>query len=456
LAVQVTGAYGTGGTSAGGIGPTYTYINKKTLEYAKPSMPIHQFVQKKLIPLQSGKTARFTRLMHLLPVTSAGTEGAALTTLKPYAMHFDVTVAEWENAIAVATLLDDTFITPALEAYLEILGINMGESMNLELQKTLWGEDYDQTTNTYQADVGCIGFLGDATTTDWGKWNLNWSAATSGSTTTFITAASNNDKVGGAYNDDLIGGSIVFTNPVSQNYGLGRRIFDYASSAPTVTWKTAVKVTTQANAPATTPATADYCDTARLMCHGTAEGGTGAATALTSGTDIMKANLIRRAVGILRKEMARPIRGADFVAILGPESYHNLAEQTGSGEYIDIHKYDNHEQLLGAEVGRIAGCRIIFDNKPYKLSATTPFDYSATGGLHVSFVLGRNALGACGLQGQNTLGQEDTQVIIKRPGPETTSDPTNKFSTAGWKTTFARLSLNACHAVGIVTYPATL
>jgi len=298
--------------------------------------------------------------------------------------------------------------------------------------------------------------LGDATTASLGKWNLNWSAATSGSTTTFITAASNNDKVGGAYNDDLIGGSIVFTNPVSQNYGLGRRIYDYASSAPTVTWKTAVKQTTQANAPATTPATADYCDTARLMCHGSAEGATGAATALTAGTDIMTAALIRRAVGVLRKEMARPIRGADFVCIAGPESYHNVAEQTGSGEYIDIHKYDNATQLLGSEVGRIAGCRIVFDNKPYKLAATTPYDYSATGGLHVSFVLGRDALGACGLQGQNTLGQADTQVIIKRPGPQTTSDPSNKFSTAAWKTTFARLSLNACNAVGIVTYPNTL
>jgi len=192
------------------------------------------------------------------------------------------------------------------------------------------------------------------------------------------------------------------------------------------------------------------------MCHGSAEGAAGAATALTAGTDIMKAVLVRRAVGILRKEMARPIRGADYVMIAGPESYHNISEQTGSGEYIDIHKYDNATQLLGGEVGRIAGCRIVFDNKPYKLAATTPYDYSATGGLHVSFVLGRDALGACGLQGQNTLGQSDTQVIIKRPGPQTTSDPSNKFSTAAWKTTFARLSINACNAVGIVTYPNTL
>ena len=449
MAVQVTGTYGTG------IGPTYTYILKKTLEYAQPLMPLHQFVQKKLIPLQSGKTARFTRLMHLLPITAAGTEGAALATLKPYAMHFDVTVKEWENAIACSSLLDDTFITPALEAYLEILGINMGESMNLELQKTLWGETYNETSDTYKADVGCIGLLGDATTADLGKWNLNWTADTSGSTTTFIAPAADNDKVGGAYNDDLIGGSIVFTNPVSQNYGLGRRIFDWTSSAPTATWKTAVKVVTQKTAPASGP-TANYVETARIMCHGTAEGAAGAATALTAGTDIMKATLVRRAVGILRKEMARPIRGADFVMVVGPEEYHNLASQTASGEYVDIHKYDNASQLLGGEVGRIAGCRIIFDNKPYKLAATTPYNYSATGGLHMSFVLGQDALGACGLQGQNTLGQADTQVIIKHPGPQTTSDPTNKFSTAGWKTTFARLSLNACNAVGIVTYPNAL
>lgn len=441
---QVTGTYGTG------IGPTYTWVVKKTLEYAHPKMPLHTYAQKRNIPLNSGKTARFTRLMHLAPVTSAGTEGAALTAVAPWAMHFDVTVKEWENAISVSSLLDDTFITPALEAYLEILGINMGESMQLELQKTLWGEDYDETSLTYEADVGCIGLLGDATTGDLKKWNQHISAATSGSTTTFVAAASVNDKVGGAYNDDFLGGSIVFTNPQSQCYGLGRRIFDWTSTAPTATWKTALPVATQRKRSL-------YTEDAYLMCFGSAEGAAGASIGLTQGTDILSAALIRRSVAILRKMMAPTIRGADYVCVAGSESYHDVGGATGSGEFIDVHKYGGpSDALFSGEVGRIAGCRVVLDHKPYRLAATTPYDYDAAGGLHVSFVLGRDALGACGLQGQNTLGDNDTQVIIKRPGPQTTSDPTNKFSTAGWKTTFARLSLNACNAVGIVTYPNAL
>jgi len=96
------------------------------------------------------------------------------------------------------------------------------------------------------------------------------------------------------------------------------------------------------------------------------------------------------------------------------------------------------------------------DNKPYRLAITQPHDYSATGGLHMSFVLGKDCLGAAGLQGQLKMGESDTTVIIKRPGPQTVSDPLNKRGTAGWKTVFGRLSLNACNGVGIITYPFEL
>jgi len=454
MAVQTTGGYGTYGTSAGAIGPQYTYVLKKALEIAKYEMPLHTFAQKKLIPLNSGKIAQFTRLMHLLPVTSAATEGAAVTTINPYAQDFSVTVKEWENAIAVSTLLDDTFITPALEAYIEILGINMGESMNLELQKTLWGEDNDEATLTYESEVGCMGLAGSATAATLGYLNRYAAATTSGSTTTFLDNTLNDTtNLPGYYNDTYIGGSIVFTNPASQNYGRGRLISDYASATGTITWIKAVPQVTQASAAASTPLSADYQDTAHV-CALSRDGDL--SLNLTQGTDIMTASLIRRSVAMLRKNGARPISGADYVAILGPESFHSIGSGTSTGDFIDISKYDRSQMLTEKEVGRIAGCRIIFESKPYRLGITSEFDYSATGGLHVSFVLGRDCLGACGLQGQNALGESDTQVIIKRPGPQTTSDPSNKFCTAAWKTNFARLSLNACWGVGIVTYPLAL
>jgi len=98
MAVQITGTYGTG------IGPTYTYIVKKALEYAKAVMPLHQFVQKRFIPLHGGKTAQFTRLLHIAPITaplsSSPGEGVAVTPVKVYAQEFTVAVDEWGKAIS--------------------------------------------------------------------------------------------------------------------------------------------------------------------------------------------------------------------------------------------------------------------------------------------------------------------------------------------------------------------
>lgn len=440
-AVQITGTYGTG------IGPQHTYVVKKLLEIAQPIMPLHQFTQKRFIPLNSGKTAQFTRLLHIAPVTSALTEGSLTDAVKVYAQDFTVSVKEWGKAVAVSTLLDDTFITPALEAQIELLGINMGESMQLELQKTLWGEDYDETTNTYEANTGAIGLAWASSATTLGALNYNVAATTSGSTTTFVSST----LIATGYgwnNDSFLGGGIVFTNPQSPNYGLGRRVFDYTSAAGTVTWKTATKTTT---ATLDNAAFVSGLETARVMSLSSAT-----TLSLTANTDRLKAAALRRSCGILRKEMAQPIQPPYFAAVVSPDEYHNLAASTATGEFIDIHKYTDSGPLMTNEVGRIGGCKVILDNKPYKLAITSPFDYSATGGLHVTFVLGKNALGCVGLQGQNRLGQSDTDVIIKRPGPQTTSDPHNMINTASWKTTFARLSLDASNAVAIVSYPNAL
>jgi len=344
--------------------------------------------------------------------------------------------------------------------------------MQLELQKTLWGEDYDETTNTYEANVGCIGLTWSATAATTNKLNHNMASDSTGTTATFIdkgnitSAYANND-------DTFIGGGIVFTNPQDPNYGFGRRVYDYASATGAITWKTVVPVLTgslDGTNQVTDPV--DFC-TARVnaMCSQTT-------LALTQGTDILSTGALRRAVAILRKENAPPFtepyygfkasRGDTaqgecttftepyYGCVVSPDEYHNLANASSTGDFIDIHKYTDIGPLLTNEVGNIAGCRVVMDNRPYKLAITQPHDYSASGGLHMTFVLGKNCLGAAGLQGQLRVGETDTTVIIKRPGPQTVSDPLNKRGTAGWKTVFGRLSLNACNGVGIITYPYSL
>lgn len=441
--VQITGTYATG------IGPTYTHIIKKLLEHANPVMPLHQFVQKRFIPLNSGKTAQFTRLLHIAAGAKL-TEGAEDSAVKVYSQDFTVSVDEWGKAIACSTLLDDTFITPALMAHVELLGESAGRTMQLELQKTLWGEDYDETTLTYEANTGCIGLTWSATAATVQKLNHNIASDSTGTTATYTDHA----NIANAYaqNDDtFLGGGIVFTNPEDPNYGLGRRVFDYASATGIITWKTVVNVLTSS-----LDGTNQVTDPARWSTARVNSLSSATTLALTQGTDILSTGALRRAVGILRKESAPPFTEPYYACVVGPDEYHNLVNSSSTGDFIDIHKYTNIGPLLTNEVGNICGCRVVMDNRPYRLAITSPFDYSATGGLHMTFVLGKNCLGACGLQGQLGLGKSDTTVIIKRPGPQTVSDPLNKRGTAGWKTVFGRLSLNACNGVGIITYPYSL
>jgi len=446
-APQVTGTYGTG------IGPQHTYVVKKLLDYAKPMMPLHTYATKKFIPLNSGKIAQFTRVMHLDPVTSAGSEGAALTMKEPYAQDFTATVAEWENGISVSTLLDDTFITPALVAYLEILGINLGESMQLELYKTLWGPNLDASTQ--DAAIGCIPLIFDESQLSTN--NMNVLCTTSGSTTTFVSTTLYTGN--GALNDSYIGGGFMVIDPKSPLYGKGRRISDSTSS-------TGILTTTFAATPAIPWGSYDgttSSDTTEAYCSnfGTAAGSTYPALGLTQGTDILNAVALRKADMILRKCSAPPMSGPYYVALAGPKDYSDLLSDSDSpGGFLDSNRYTNPQPIFENEIGRIGGCIVVLDTRPYHLdetaSATTIGDYAAGGKLGFTPVLGKGAFGCVGLQGQLATGQSDTNVIIKRPGPQTTSDPTNKFCTAAWKTTFARLSLDGTRAVGIITYPTEL
>lgn len=415
MAYQLTGTYGTG------IGPTYTFVVKKLLETAKPLMPLAGLAQTKTIPLHSGKTAKFTRLMQLAKVTTAATENAAATPVAPTAQEFEVTTAIWENAIGLSTFLDDTFINPALAAYSEILGINAGESMELELQKTLGA------VSTTDDIAGMMAFVADDS--QYGTNNVTGTATSAGTTTKLIDTALTQAA------DFWKGGWITFTNPAEQNYGLSRKCLAFDASADSLYWTTAVKVATSSTAPKTT-----Y----RLASPG-------ATSSLTAGTDVLNAKVLRRVKTLLHKHMAMPLSGGFYVGTVDPDNEEHLTGDTATGGFIETHKYTDNTIILDGELGRLAGVRLVAETNPYELSSSSSYDYSDGGALVMNFVVGRDCLGRCGLS-----GQADTQVLIKRSGPQTTSDPTDKLCTMAWKTTFARLRLNSCWGVGVLTSPTRI
>jgi len=286
------------------------------------------------------------------------------------------------------------------------------------LQKTLAG------VSTTDDISGITGFVADDS--QYGTNNVFGTATSAGTTTKLVDTALTQAA------DYWKGGWIVFTNPAEQNYGLGRRPLAFDATADSVYWTTAVKVATSTST--------QY----RMSSPG-------ATSSLATGTDIMSAKVLRRAKTLLDKQMAMPISGGHYVGTIDPDSQDALINESGAGGFIQCHQYVDNTILLDGELGRIAGVRMVKDTNPHSLSSTSAYAYDAEGALMLNFVLGRDCLGKCGLSGLT-----DTEVYIKRPGPQTTSDPTNKFCTMGWKTTFARLRLNACWGIGVMTAPTRI
>ena len=410
MAVTITGAY-----ASTKIGPTYTHNVKKLLEMAKDNMPLAQLAQTVTIPLNSGLTARFTRLLRMAKVTSALTEGASGTEVNVAAKHFDVTCADWGNFTQISSLLDDTFINPAVTAYMDVLGINAGESMNLQLQISLAGASITDDI------AGITPYIYDASHLT--TYNKKGTASAAGSTKSLIDTSGLATEAA----DFWKYGWIDFTNPAEANYGLSRRVLAFDATSDIVWWTTAVNIATSIST------------TYRISAPG----------ALAAGTDALAPATFRYALDRLRKQKASPIWGAYYALTMSPESESDCfnVASAGTANIWEAYKYTNNEPILANEIGKYGGFKILRDSNPYTVVITT-MQYSDTGTAEICFALGKNALGRAGLSGQT-----DTKYIIKHPGPQTTSDALDQFHTAGWKTNFARMPINACAAVGLVVAP---
>jgi N4-gp56 family major capsid protein len=89
-------------------------------------------------------------------------------------------------------------------------------------------------------------------------------------------------------------------------------------------------------------------------------GGRTSRSAITA-TDLFDANLVRKAAAKLRKNAAPEFsdRGGGYVAITTPEVVFDLKSNTSVGQWIDMHKYANPENLFNGEVGSMDGVRIV-------------------------------------------------------------------------------------------------
>jgi N4-gp56 family major capsid protein len=120
-------------------------------------------------------------------------------------------------------------------------------------------------------------------------------------------------------------------------------------------------------------------------------GGKTSRSALTSG-DLFDADLVRRAAAKLRKNAAPEFsdRGGGYVAITTPEVVFDLKSNTSVGQWMDMHKYANPQNLFTGEVGSIDGVRIVQSPNVVTFSSTTtvhPTTFIAKDAYRISYWL---------------------------------------------------------------------
>ena len=184
-------------------------------------------------------------------------------------------------------------------------------------------------------------------------------------------------------------------------------------------------------------------------------------TALNSDTSTSACSMIDILASAtqLQNNKARPAIGQDYVAVISPPVEFDLKKDKSATAptWYDTSKYNNTEEILKGEIGRMFGVRFKSTTFPFKAtgSATAGDEYTlatGTGGLasgklvYTSFILGAQAFGVPDLA---KLGSFKPQiVIVDKPD---SSNPSLAFKSITGKAYYTSVVLNSSFGIALKT-----
>lgn len=382
--------------------------------------------QKRPIPLNSGKTIDFFRYHPYELVTSSGTEGTVGTEVATLAMNFTATIAVWKNYTKVSEFLQLTSRDRNLENIVDLMAQNAAESLEWQAQSEIakYGAMYirGDCNNTYQFAFTAGGTVANSSTTTI-------------SSTIFDTYC--------ATDDDLIG--CVFTFTRGFNYGQARIVSDFTATAGVLTWETALPETPRQAGMDTGDKTVRgwFCDFRDNSIWSLAPG------SLKQGFQL---RAVTKAVELLESANAPKFADGTYHGVIDPICKRQLLSDSSVLTYMQTSR---PAKLEKNQIGEIAGVNFYLTTMPMRLEdehgtsvtlANGTFINKNAGKYYVTWIFGQNAFGVVELSGRRK------KIIVKTPGPNSISVPTDEYSTVGWKAYWICKALNATYAVGIITY----
>ena len=175
-------------------------------------------------------------------------------------------------------------------------------------------------------------------------------------------------------------------------------------------------------------------------------GAAGSTTAVSTihTSDTLTGLEIRRVVRDLKNNRARKFDGGLFRGIIGPSTAMDLM---GNSEWLDAHRYTTSDAIERGVVGKLHGVEFVeTNNQHYVLTGGFSTSASNVANVYSNFFFGQNAYGVINL-GSITA----PKIYVKNPGPNSTSNPLDQFSTVGWKMPFAVKTLNSTWLINLKT-----
>jgi N4-gp56 family major capsid protein len=145
-----------------------------------------------------------------------------------------------------------------------------------------------------------------------------------------------------------------------------------------------------------------------------------------AASDVLGEDEIRKAVRTLKVNKAMRYPDGYFLGKVNPYTSYDIMGET---VWVNAHTYKDGSNLYRGELGKLHGVRFI--------ETTNPKSTSSTVTVYHNYIHGAEAFGITQLSG------DEKKIYVKVPGPHSTDNPVDRFSTLGWAVTFVPKVLDA-------------
>ncbi len=399
-----------------------TYHSRKFLKRAVNTLRFAPLGQKRDLPKGEGKSIDFFRYNEIATSVSGAflTDGTNPNPTQITGQVIAATVSEWGAFSQHSRLSSDAHIDRKLVGVRDLWATHAGNHVDLIAQMAFANGSYPFRCDGNNSN-GIYYFTG------------TFDAVGTATTATDATGLKINSNFGDG-NDD--GNQSVLVVTAGTGYGQARVVTDYVTATGVMTVSPAWDVI---------PASGDSF--VLVSAH-----------ALDSTDKLTTAN-VRNAVAILRNNNATPFEGQWYVGVLSPDTEAGLM---GDTNWLNVMQYrDNPEikvsGLFKGEVGEWGGVRWVRANQPFRfpieavgtagtaggpgafVPGTGYTNYASGGAVYMTPIVGMEAFGTTTFKGGDIM---KPGIIVKRPGPQDTSNPLNMFNTVGWYLPYIAKSLN--------------